>query len=90
MDAREERLARNELLFRDLNEQVEFVATRWTRMRARSSSFASAGCGLQLRLPIISPLTKAFVQIRHSSSSLSGMTVRRSRKFSTEPTPTRS
>jgi hypothetical protein len=27
MDAREERLARNELLFRDLNEQVEFVAT---------------------------------------------------------------
>jgi hypothetical protein len=27
MDPREERLARNELLFRDLNEQVEFVAT---------------------------------------------------------------
>jgi hypothetical protein len=27
VDAREERLARNELLFRDLNEQVEFVAT---------------------------------------------------------------
>ena len=27
MDDREERLARNELLFRDLNEQVEFVAT---------------------------------------------------------------
>jgi hypothetical protein len=26
VDAREERLARNELLFRDLNEQVEFVA----------------------------------------------------------------
>jgi hypothetical protein len=26
MDAREERLARNEMLFRDLNEQVEFVA----------------------------------------------------------------
>jgi hypothetical protein len=26
MDAREERLARTELLFRDLNEQVEFVA----------------------------------------------------------------
>jgi hypothetical protein len=27
VDAREERLARNEMLFRDLNEQVEFVAT---------------------------------------------------------------
>jgi hypothetical protein len=27
MDARDERLTRNELLFRDLNEQVEFVAT---------------------------------------------------------------
>jgi hypothetical protein len=27
VDAREERLARNELLFRDLNEQVELVAT---------------------------------------------------------------
>jgi hypothetical protein len=26
MDAREERLARNESLFRDLNEQIEFVA----------------------------------------------------------------
>jgi hypothetical protein len=28
VDARAERMARNEMLFRDLNEQVEFVANR--------------------------------------------------------------
>ena len=56
MDAREERLARNELLFRDLNEQVEFVATP-LEPTARTFEFfcecADVDCTLRLAITLV-------------------------------------
>ena len=55
MDARAERLARNEALFRDLNEQVEFVAGSLEGTRDIFEFFcecADVDCTLRLAIPL--------------------------------------
>ena len=53
MDAREERLARNESLFRDLNEQVEFVAAPLDAGRDTFEFFCEcSNLDCTLRLPM--------------------------------------
>ena len=68
MDCREERLARNELLFRDLNEQVEFVA-KPVRPVAQPSVYeffcecSNVDCTLRLRLALAT-----YEQVRSDST----------------------
>jgi hypothetical protein len=53
MDAREERLARNEMLFRDLNEQVELVATPLDADRGTFEFFCEcSNVDCTLRMPM--------------------------------------
>jgi hypothetical protein len=68
VDCREERLARNELLFRDLNEQVEFVA-KPARQVADPSVYeffcecSNVDCTLRLRLALAT-----YEQVRSDST----------------------
>jgi hypothetical protein len=56
VDAREERLARNEILFRDINEQVEFIAPRLDgaeRAYAFYCECSNVDCTLQVPMSLV-------------------------------------